>query len=135
MMKHWILEGHTPVITHSVEEWGRWFKLSSRVVRQDIVRPKWYTPSVYVSTVFLGLDHNFWDDGPPILFETMIFGGLCDDYQRRYSTWDEAITGHRATLDMIHAAYRFPMGLWPLVLYVLRAWHLSALWKHRSSFR
>jgi hypothetical protein len=30
---------------------------------------------VEVSTVFLGVDHNFFGVGGPILFETMIFGG------------------------------------------------------------
>lgn len=26
-----------------------------------------------VSTVFLGLDHQFFSDGPPLLFETLVF--------------------------------------------------------------
>jgi hypothetical protein len=47
-----------------------------------------------VSTVFLGLDHQ-WGDGPPLVFETMIFGGEHDQYQERYSTWDEAEAGHK----------------------------------------
>jgi len=37
---------------------------------------------VEVSTVFLGLDHAVWD-GPPMLFETMIFGGPHDNSQWR----------------------------------------------------
>jgi len=49
---------------------------------------------VFVSTVFLGLDHGFGRPGPPILFETMVFGGPMDDYQERYATWDEAEAGH-----------------------------------------
>jgi hypothetical protein len=48
-----------------------------------------------VSTVFLGIDHSFSDDGPPIIFETMIFGGPFDEYQWRYATWDEAAAGHK----------------------------------------
>lgn len=49
-----------------------------------------------VSTVFLGIDHSFTlnDTSPPILFETMIFGGEHSDYCRRYETWDEAQKGH-----------------------------------------
>lgn len=50
-----------------------------------------------VSTVFLSLDHN-WGDGPPILFETMIFGGEHDGYQERYRTWEEAEEGHEIAL-------------------------------------
>lgn len=49
---------------------------------------------VLVSTVFLVINHSFTPDGEPILFETMIFGGQHDQYQRRYSTYDEAEQGH-----------------------------------------
>lgn len=35
-----------------------------------------------ISTVFLGVDHNF-GKGPPILWETMVFGGKLDQYQER----------------------------------------------------
>lgn len=49
---------------------------------------------ITVSTVFLGINHRF-GDGPPILFETMIFGGKHDQYQERYSTLDEAVAGHK----------------------------------------
>jgi hypothetical protein len=48
---------------------------------------------VSVSTVFLGLDHQF-GGGPPLLFETMIFGGPQNDYQERCSTWGEALVQH-----------------------------------------
>lgn len=50
-----------------------------------------------VSTVFLGLDHSYGGGGPPLLFETMIF---CSqefgdgEYQKRCSTWDEAVVMH-----------------------------------------
>lgn len=52
-----------------------------------------------VSTVWLGIDHGWpspFDEGPyrPVIFETMIFGGRFDNYQRRYCTEWEAIEGH-----------------------------------------
>jgi hypothetical protein len=52
---------------------------------------------VRVSTVFLGIDHNFLGIGDPILFETMLFplSENIMEYQDRYSTWDEAVVGHR----------------------------------------
>lgn len=48
-----------------------------------------------VSTVWLGLNHNF-NGGTPLIFETMVFN-LDDngDYQRRYSTEQEALKGHK----------------------------------------
>lgn len=60
---------------------------------QDRIVSKTKIGEVEVSTVFLGLDHNFFS-GPPLLFETMIFGGPLDQEQERYTTWDEAVEGH-----------------------------------------
>lgn len=49
--------------------------------------------AVYVSTVFLGIDIQV--AGPPVLFETMTFGGAYDRAQRKHSaTWDAAIAEH-----------------------------------------
>jgi hypothetical protein len=42
----------------------------------------------------LGLDHNFSENGPPILYETMVFGGALDGEQDRYCTREEAVSGH-----------------------------------------
>jgi hypothetical protein len=43
-----------------------------------------------VSTVFLSINHAF-DDGPPVLWETMVFPeGDC----RRYTTHKDALEGH-----------------------------------------
>ncbi len=47
-----------------------------------------------ISTVWLGLDHNLLGDGPPLIFESMVFGGPLDGEQRRYSTWEKAERGH-----------------------------------------
>ncbi len=46
-----------------------------------------------ISTVFLSIDHQF-GDGPPILFETLVFGGDLDGEMDRYSTWEAAERGH-----------------------------------------
>ena len=58
-----------------------------------------------VSTVFLCVDHQF-GDGPPLLFETMVF---VDDHHgavlgQRYSTWDDAFLGHRAKVRELEQA-------------------------------
>jgi len=49
---------------------------------------------IKVSTVWLGLDHSF-GDGPPLIFETMVFG-LDEEPQDRYSTYEQARTAHKA---------------------------------------
>jgi hypothetical protein len=53
-----------------------------------------------VSTVFLGLDHNLWGGGDPLLWETMIFGGDHDQYCERYSTYDDAVAGHAKAVQI-----------------------------------
>lgn len=72
--------------------WARWFETADRrVCRTEHGEGD---KKVIVSTVFLGLDHRFGTEGPPLLFETMVFGGPLDQEQDRYSTWDEAEIGH-----------------------------------------
>jgi len=82
------------VVECSREEFVKFFRPSKnrRVAETYIFNP--YGKKIWVSTVFLGLDHNFSGYGPPILFETMIFGGPYNTYQERYRTWDEAERGH-----------------------------------------
>ena len=68
-MKHYILE-HGDVKEVPLLEWAEWFEhFELRNIAQTEI-----SENVRVSTVFLGIDHNFLDDGPPILFETMVFG-------------------------------------------------------------
>lgn len=59
---------------------------------------------VSISTVFLVINHNF-GDGPPLLFETMIFGGPEDEFQQRYFTWDEAAAGHEKVRAWVNQNY------------------------------
>lgn len=72
------LDGKIPIRCNNIE-WSNLFERSNRIVaktkKNDIV----------VSTVFLGIDHQY-NNGPPILFETLIFGGEYNEDQWRYST-------------------------------------------------
>ena len=80
-------------------KWGAWFETAERHVLHDKL-----PNGVRVSTVFLGLDHNFGMDGPPVLWETMIFGGPHTDYQERYTSKSEAIKGHLHALRLAETA-------------------------------
>jgi hypothetical protein len=85
----YILEGHEPVEEPDLLTWAQWMEGADCHVKLSI------QGDVRVSTVFLGLDHNFGDlFGLPILFETMAF--IADDSfaQDRYRTWAEAEAGH-----------------------------------------
>lgn len=97
MSKYYILDGKTPVKEPSVIKWAVWFETADRIVRKDDLS------KCEVSTIFLGLDHQ-WFDGPPLLFETMIFGGDHDGKQWRYSTWEEAEIGHQEAMRLVDSA-------------------------------
>jgi hypothetical protein len=52
-----------------------------------------------VSTIFMGRGHNFWG-GPPLVFETMVFGHNKEILeQERYSTYEEAEKGHKEMIE------------------------------------
>jgi hypothetical protein len=56
-----------------------------------------------ISTVFLGLDHNF-SGGDPLLFETMVFGGPLDGRMWRYKTYADAEFGHAEAVTEVKIA-------------------------------
>jgi hypothetical protein len=67
-----------------------------------------------ISTVFIGIDHRLGigpDDAPPILFESMVFGGgAMEFYTRRYCTWEEAEIGHADIVKNISMSINSPDG-------------------------
>ena len=111
----------------TLEEWGRVFEdIEYRRVGYDEIAPTTRYPASYVSTVWLGLDHNLFPNGPPLIFETMRFEQVPTqdheitgrkfhqalefpssdpphDYvdQERYSTEEQASLGHKAIVRLI----------------------------------
>jgi hypothetical protein len=63
---------------------------------------------VSVSTVWLGLDHNF-GQGPLAIFETMVFGGPLDEEQERYATEHEAQVGHDDMVTLVRTALQLEL--------------------------
>jgi len=94
LMGMYILVDNEPVQANDVKEWGEFFESADRVVA------KTHFGNVEVSTVFLGLNHNF-GIGPPMLFETMVFGGDLDGEMERYSTKEEAVDGHKNFVERV----------------------------------
>lgn len=87
-MQYYILKGKMVATTTNATVWAKFMQRGTVVVNHTQLE------GVSISTVFLGLDHSFGRTERPILFETMIFGGVHDEYQDRYSTWNEAVEGH-----------------------------------------
>lgn len=97
MPEYWILRGRTPVPTEDLLEWVQSFEnIDGRRVRRTQLGP-----NITVSTVFLGLDHNWRREGPPILFETMAFLDEKEAGCWRCSTWDEAEAQHEQAVEDI----------------------------------
>jgi hypothetical protein len=86
----------------ALSQWAKAFRDEDRIVARETVRGA--TASADVSTVWLGLDHQFFPGGPPLIFETMVFGGPLDQEQVRYSTEAQAHAGHAEMLDRVRAA-------------------------------
>jgi hypothetical protein len=82
--RYYTLKGKHPIPCASLDEWVQIIESTDRQVAQTEI------DEVRISTVFLGLDHNYRDEGPPLLFETMIFGGGLNGNQWRCSTWEQA---------------------------------------------
>ncbi len=74
-----------------------------------IIDQTWVTNKILVSTVFLGLDHNFLGEGEPILFETMIFGGVHSDYQSRTPDVTLAKVEHALAVAYVKKSIRHRM--------------------------
>jgi len=79
-----------PVEEPDTARWGKWFQThgDERIIEQTQIG------SSTVSTVFLGLNHNF-GPGLPILWETLVLGGALDGEMARYSSRQAALAGHK----------------------------------------
>ncbi len=104
-------DGKTPVPAGDLLSWAMAMEKRDKDARGPAPGASWacldftfVSAAVQVSTVFLGLDHRFGADGPPVVFETMTFGGPFDQEQDRYSTWEEAEAGHAAAVARAKAA-------------------------------
>lgn len=95
-MKAYLLDENNVPYEVSLEDYAKGITPDIKRVALDYVND-----NIKISTVFLGWDHSFLDESAPILFETMIFGGEHNDFQRRYSTYNEALQGHNEAVEMV----------------------------------
>ncbi len=101
----YILDGnHDIVPIDDTEAFSEWFGKTDRHIDRTNVG------EYFVSTVFLGIYHNYDPAGLPLLFETMVFGGKGDEDDEytgqvwRYSTYEEARQGHNEVMRLIEEA-------------------------------
>lgn len=102
----YILDAHgDPVPCDDVIAWSIWFERASRDRSRIVAHDKDESDpngTILVSTVFLGLDHQ-WGDGPPVLWETLVLGGPLDGEMNRYSSRAAALRGHQLMCERVAA--------------------------------
>lgn len=102
---HWMLNAKHEPVRCTMKQWAVFFEnIENRQVEETKI------DDVRISTVFLGLDHNWSDQGSPILFETMVFGGEHHDYMDRCCTWDEALKMHKRAVWIVRGADKAEIG-------------------------
>lgn len=90
---YFVLKDKVPVPETDPEKWVAAFMGNRQVAFHE-------EGGVQISTVFLGINHRR-GEGPPLLFETLVFGGPRDGEIERYSTWDEAEAGHARMVERV----------------------------------
>jgi hypothetical protein len=94
-LKHWILDKNGRPVAVDLLTWAKWFGTAERIIAQETIAQNW------VSTIFLGIDHNYEPHGPPILWETMSFGAKRNqDCRRCAGSIEQAEAMHE---DMVKA--------------------------------
>ena len=73
----------------TTDEWIKKFE-NNLYKRIHFTQHKLYT----ISTVWLGIDHRFTDKGMPLIFETMVFDEDGEIDMKRYTTLEDAQSGH-----------------------------------------
>jgi len=99
VLNHYILDETSgePRVAKNLAEWVFWLKDADRCVKNEWVDVNGI--EVCVSTIFLGIDHNFLGEGLPILWETMVFNGPNNFALERCSgTREQAEAMHAATI-------------------------------------
>ncbi|MBI3938162.1 MAG: hypothetical protein HY323_14385 [Betaproteobacteria bacterium] len=100
MTKTYIITGEREIRPASLIEWAAWFETAERQVAKTELS------NATISTIFLGLDHRCGEAGPPVLWETMVFGGPLDGEQNRYTSLGAAQTGHDEMVKRVKATTR-----------------------------
>jgi hypothetical protein len=102
---HYVLDAESRVRRAELMEWARWFEANA-VNGTRLVGLTEITSQVRVSTVFIGINSRYFGKGPPLVFETLVFGGPMDGEQWKYASWDDAETGHAVAVRKARAAVK-----------------------------
>ena len=123
-LARYTLDGsHQPVPCGDLVLWKSWMSTSERWVDDTLLSDP-DKSQVRACTVVVGLDVAFGGAERPVLFETMVLGGMCDRELYRYCTWQEAKDGHVAIVNHLQAqTVKTPalVAAWDLAQHTVKA--------------
>lgn len=64
-----------------------------------------------VSTTFLGQDHNYSGEGPPVPWETLVFGAEYDGSEMRHTSEETALSVHDLVVKHLREKLKRENGL------------------------
>lgn len=125
-------DGIDPVPVNNVMEWAAAFDNKSRFVQKTEL-----PNGVTISTVFLSLDHGFGDDGPPLVWETLVFGGPGDQeiMERCGGNRHDAVKMHQAVVAAVKSDWRYKIHFVAPWLTPHVVWVCDLPWKTRCTVR
>lgn len=100
----YILDGTEVIKVDSQDEWSKWFveNFTRKFLARTDIGDHW------ISTVFVGLNMNYFGSGPPFVFETMVFksdeSGSTDwgsVGSERTASYAEALASHERMCDWV----------------------------------
>jgi hypothetical protein len=99
LCRYYKLEGHTPVVAESFIDWCLWMVSADTRVMVNEIR------EVMVSTRFIGINLDPQQSGEPMIFETLVMGGVLNGKRNHWSTWDMAVQGHLKICAQVHCTF------------------------------
>lgn len=103
------------------EQWMSPARFGSKRVRETTL-----ANGFWISTVYMGIDHSYMPDEPPIIYETMAFtpDGRGGFDEMRYATLEQALIGHEIMVERI----KRETGLWHRAHEIL-VWAVASLFE------
>jgi hypothetical protein len=106
--------GECPVHCDNIEQWMDWY-LGTVLRRVD----KSFLGAIFISTIFLGIDHSFGDNQSPVLWETMVFRMEDNEIaetlecERCNGNREQALAMHAGMVDRVEALLGLGLELTP----------------------
>ena len=83
-MNYYRLENRKPLQVHDYNEWKQWLETANREVKRTEL-----PNGIIIATAFIGQAECLDETKPPLLFETMIRGGINDGIVQQYTSWNK----------------------------------------------